>query len=222
MAEVHKRKRRANREIRRALSARTAREAIGAITPGCEIFGVTKGQFSLIDIIEHVVGATGPVDVVLSTWTAAAADLGFAMGLISDGRIRSLRFVVDFSFPRRQPEYCAALRERFGDDAVRLTKSHAKFVVLRNEAWNVVIRSSMNLNENKRLESFEVSDDPGMATYLVELCQTLFDDHAPGAQFDQSPGQNVREFNSWFGDDVHSRDIRRAGWTQQKTGKTIQ
>jgi hypothetical protein len=28
----------------------------------------------------------------------------------------------------------------------------------------------MNLNENKRLEGFEVSDDSGMFDYLTEIC----------------------------------------------------
>ena len=28
-------------------------EVIGEITPGCEIFGLTKGQISIVDIIEY-------------------------------------------------------------------------------------------------------------------------------------------------------------------------
>lgn len=77
------------------------------------------GKFSLVDVIEHLLATTGPADLVVSTWTAAGADIGFANRLLADGRIRSLRFVVDYSFQSRQPAYCAALREAFGDDAIR-------------------------------------------------------------------------------------------------------
>lgn len=229
-----------NREIRRTITARTAADAIGPITRGCEIYGLNKGQFSLIDIIEHCLAATGPADVTLSTWTAAGADLTFAHKLLTNGTLRSLRFIVDFSFPTRQPEYCAALRERFGDQAIRITRTHAKFVVIRNADWHVVIRSSMNLNENRRLESFEISDDPGMAAFLLEICDELFTEHAAGAQFDKGPYQNCVDFErlaepdqaeaeaaalangkKYFNDGPLVQDIRRAGLSYTKTGKGV-
>ncbi|GMV81504.1 MAG: hypothetical protein AMXMBFR7_26880 [Planctomycetota bacterium] len=240
---VYKRNSRAaGREIRRALSARNAAEALGEITRGCEIYGLSKGQFSLVDIIEHCLKATGPADVVLSTWTAAGADIDFALALLRNGSIRSMRFIVDFSFPTRQPAYCAALRERFGDDAIRLTKTHAKFVTITNTDWNLVIRSSMNLNENRRLESFEISDDAGMAAYLREVCQELFDGHAAGKQFAQRPFDVCKDFESfgesepvadaerkalagdggkYFNDGPTGTDLRRAGWTTAK-GKGLE
>jgi hypothetical protein len=220
------------RQIRRALAAKIAAEAIGPLAPGCEIFGLSKGQFSLIDVICHVLAATGRADVVVSTWTAANADLGFAYRLLADGAIRSLRFVVDFSFPTRQPAYCAALRARFGDDCVRVTKTHAKFVVIRNDTWNVVIRSSMNLNENRRLESFEISDDAGMAAFCCEVVDELFQFQASGEGFTNGPWENCKRFEvfaeggaepaaipestdsgRYFGAGPHDRDIRRAGVT---------
>jgi hypothetical protein len=159
---------------------------------------------------------------VISTWTAAGADLDFALSLVRSGKIRSCRFVVDLSFPTRQPAYCAALRERFGDDCIRLTRSHAKFVVLTNSDWALCLRSSMNLNENRRLESWEISDDRGMADYLIRTIDTLFEQHSDGAQFDQGMYQNKQDFESFFGDDLNGRDVRRAGWTCQKNGKRIE
>ena len=215
----------AARSHRRTIACITAAEAIGELEHGCEIFGLTMGQFSLIDIIEHCLGATGPADVTVSTWTAANADMGFAMSLVSSGAIQSMRFVVDFSFPRRQPEYCSALRERFGDEAIRITKTHAKFVTIRNDKWDVAIRSSMNLNENRRLESFEISDDRGMCDYLGEVVDQLFTEHRPGEQFELSPGRNSRDFDalagvhrstSVLGDGELDTDVRRAGWCTAK------
>ena len=217
------------RDVRRNVAAKTASEAIGMIRQGCEIFGVNKGQFSLVDIIAHCLEATGPASVICSTWTAAGADMGFAMAMISDGRITDLRFIVDFSFPTRQPEYCAALRERFGDRSIRLTKTHAKFVLIQNERWNIVIRSSMNLNENRRLESFEISDSIEMARFLQELVAELFDEQPATEGFEQRPYDLVTQFEGlceggilsdpqqkstdmkYFGAGRYSQDLRRAG-----------
>ena len=162
------------RELRRAMSAGRVRDVIGRIEPGCEIFGLTKGDYSLIDIIEHVLEEIGRSDVVVSTWTAAAADVKRAHDLLTDKRVASLRFLVDRSFPSRQPEYCAGLVRAFGKDTIRMTRSHCKFVLLDSGDLKVVIRTSMNLNENRRVENFEISEDPAFHGFLMELVDEIF------------------------------------------------
>lgn len=218
MSTTYKRKSVA-RDIRRGVAAATAAQSIGLIEHGCEIFGLNKGQFSLVDIISHCLAATGPADVLISTWTAAGADLGFAYELLKSGQIRSLRFVVDFSFPTRQPEYCAALRERFGDDCIRVTKTHAKFVTIRNDAWDLVVRSSMNLNENRRLESFEISDHAGMADFLRGVVRELFECQAVGEGFTNRPFDNVKQFEGFLeGGDVAGMDLAASTDTRRFFG----
>jgi hypothetical protein len=216
-----RRGRRAQRVIRRGLSIARAADAVGTIESGCEIFGLTKGDYSLIDLIEHCLDTTGPADVVVSTWSAAGADLEFARGFVADGRVRRLRFVVDYTFIERQPEYVAVMRERFGDEAIRLTRNHAKFVVVSNDEWALCLRSSMNLNENKRMESWELSDDRGMADYLLGVVESLFASERGAVQLAKRAKDHKLAFTSWFGDEVRDRDVRRAGWTSQKTGKRI-
>jgi hypothetical protein len=185
------------RIIRMEITARTIAEAVGPITRGLEVYGLSKGQFSLIDLLTYCLDATGPADVVLSTWTAAGADLKFAYKLMTTGMIRSLRFLVDFSFPSRQPAYCAALRETFGDDAIRISKNHAKFCTITNDQWHLVIRTSMNLNENRRLESFEISDDRNMAAFLDDVIRDLFDTQPAAGQFDKKPMQHMKDFEQF-------------------------
>ena len=163
------------RDVRRNMYAENVATAVGPISPGCEIYGLSRGQFSLIDLMEHILDYSGPADVVISTWTAAGADIDYSLRLCGDGRIRSLLWLVDSSFQSRQPGYCAAMREHFGDEAIRITENHAKFVMFGNETWHLVLRTSMNLNENRRLESFEVSDDPNLYSYLAEVVGSLSD-----------------------------------------------
>lgn len=234
MPEVIKRKRNTlrGREVRRTLCAKAVVEAVGPIEHGCEIYGLTKGAWSLIDLIEHALAHTGPAEITLSTWTAAGADIGFANRLLVNGTILSLRFVVDFSFPSRQPAYCAALREAFGDDAIRITKNHAKFVLIRNADWNIVIRTSMNLNENRRLESWELSDCSAIAGFLQEVVDELFGAQSPAETFGRKPGEHVKAFETdwgdtgdaraaaastdtakYFGDGPFDNDLRRIGQT---------
>ena len=161
------------RVVRECFSG-VARDAIGELQPGAEIFGLTKGQFSLIDLVTELLRQTGPAHVTIATWTAAHSAIRSAFEFIRDGRILSLRWVVDRSFGSRQPEYCQALIESFGPECIRITRTHAKFVVIRNEEWDLAVRTSMNLNHNPRLEDFEISDDPVLADYLDPVTAEIF------------------------------------------------
>jgi len=167
------------RKIRTA-KVGTAREAIGELRKGHEVFILTFGQFSLIDALVALLEQTGPADVDISTWTAAAADLQTAGQLMRSAKIRQFRMVVDRSFINRQPGYVTTMRELFGDDCLRTFRSHAKFIVIRNDQWNLVVRTSMNLNENPRLEDLEISDDAEFADYFTALVDGIFDEVPAG------------------------------------------
>lgn len=176
------------RDVKRTFNAETAAAAVGPLERGCEIYGLSKGQFSLCDLLLHVLDHTGPADVVISTWTAANADLAHCRVLLDDGRITRMRWVVDFSFPARQPAYCAHLRERFGDDSIAVCANHAKFLLVRSPGWDCVVRTSMNLNRNRRLESYEISESREMAEFLSEIVGATFQDGATISEAVRSPG----------------------------------
>lgn len=162
------------REIKKLYRVKTATEAIGTLFPGCAIFGITKGQFSLIELIAAVLAQTGPADLFISTWTAAGSDLTDANALLESGLIRRLRFLVDHTFQRRKPAFAAKIRELFGPESVRVTRNHAKFILVENDQWNIVVKTSMNLNFNPRLEDFDIQDDPRLAGFLRGLMDEIF------------------------------------------------
>jgi len=220
------------RNVRRELTTRFAADALGPIEHGVELYCLTMGKFSLIDVIEHVLATTGPADLAVSTWTAAGADIGFANRLLVDGRVRSMRFVMDYSFVSRRTAYCAALREAFGDESIRITKNHAKFVLIRNAEWNIVVRTSMNLNECRRLETVEISDDAEMAGFLADVVEQLFANQTAVEAFERRAGEHCEQFGTewgdepgaaglgssekrFFGDGPADVDLRRVGTTRR-------
>lgn len=146
----------------------TAIECLGTIEPGCRIFGFTKGQFSLIDLIQAILSQVGASNVTLSTWTTGIRDAENAKFMLDKNQIKSLKILTDRSFPSRQPKYAQALVQLFGEGAISCTRTHAKFAVIQNENFNIVIRSSMNLNKNPRFEQFDIDDDKELAEFLLE------------------------------------------------------
>ena len=151
----------------------TAADMIGPIEYGCEIFGLTGGQYSFIDILEHCLNNIGPAHCMIATWTASYASIEKAKRFCGDSRLLSCTWMVDNSFVTRKPELCKQLVSRFGYDCIRTCPSHAKFLLLWNDDWNIVIRTSMNLNQNKRVESFEISDDAELMNHMRESCARI-------------------------------------------------
>lgn len=157
-----------------------ARDTLRDFDKGREVYVMTYGQFSIMDAVEAVLEKTGPADVSISTWTAASADLSRSAEHLYNSRIRSIRFLVDRSFLTRQAQYAAKLIELFGEGAVRTTRSHAKFVTIVNDEWNVVMPTSMNLNENRRLEFLHVVDDAELCGFFNAVVDEVFAEEPPG------------------------------------------
>jgi len=177
----------------RLFSTQPVAECVGEVYKDCEIFGLTKGQFSLFDLVEYVLDRAGPSDVTIATWTAAGADATRAFEFLRNGRIRSIRWIVDRSFKSRQPDYCRTLISLFGNDCIRTTAIHGKFTLIRNDDWNFVIRTSMNLNQNKRIENFEISEDFEFASWFDSFVDEIFE---------MSPSDN---FSGWNLNDIGAR-----------------
>jgi hypothetical protein len=160
----------------------TAVQAIGKLEPGCRVIGLTKGQFSLLDLLQAVLAQTGPADVIVSTWTTGIRDAENARMLLQRGTIRSFRLLTDRSFATRQPTYCKAITDVFGRDAIACTNTHAKFALIQNDRWNIAIRSSMNLNRNPRFEQFDLDDDAAICSFFRTHVDELAASTAPGLQ----------------------------------------
>lgn len=154
--------RRSIRDLRRQ---QTAGQAIEGLDRETQIVGFTKGQFSVIDLIRAVLAFTGKASLDISTWTAANTDVTTVCEFVDGGLLTESRWLVDLTFQRRSPQLAHRIRETFGKDAIRVARNHAKFALVRNDAWQIVIQTSMNLNFNPRFENFSLSHDPELCDF---------------------------------------------------------
>lgn len=182
------------RELRRLFRRETAADFIGTVTPGMHIFGLSKGQFSLVDVLRHLSGQIGRCRLSLSTWTVARADLDELQELTNEARFSSIRLLIDFSFQRRQPGLIATIRRRFGNEAVVVTRNHCKFLLMANDRFHLVCRTSMNLNFNPRLEDVEIKDDPELYQFLDDILDDIFKRHDTKTQQGKSTAQLAADF----------------------------
>ena len=163
---------------KKAIAYRTglqfASEAVKGFGPNGKVCGLTNGAFSLISLIEAVLDITGPGDITISTWSAGLYDAGALNSLMASGTVRDVRLILDRSFKTRQSGYSLYIQDVFKEENIRTTNTHAKFVLIKNDTYNVCIRSSMNLNENKRCENFDIDDDLDIFNLFNTFADDLF------------------------------------------------
>ena len=186
--------RRQRRPVHRFFNKENAVRALEGWGRNRELFGFTKGQFSMVDLLEAILERTGEADVVVSTWTAAARDLQRCLHFLQRDMARRMLWLVDISFERRVPEFALRLKVMFGEEAVRVVPSHCKFILVENADWHVVVQTSMNLNYNPRLENFWVCEDEVFYRAYRDLVEMIFAFQKPGVGFRRMPKAARAEF----------------------------
>lgn len=191
-------KRNAKRELldlRRAASAQTA---IASLTKANELYGFTKGQFSVLDLIKACLDRTGPARFSISTWTAARKEIVDLEALQAAGQITETRWLIDYTFARRDRSALHHIRKVFGSDSLRVANTHSKFCLFTNDRWRLVLRSSMNLNMNPRFEDFTLANDPEVADFLEAILDEIWTKQARSWADKAKPGENLRSFLADF------------------------
>ena len=155
-------------------------KAVLNLKEGCRIMGLTRGEFSLIDLIHSVLKKTGPANVICVTWSAGIKDIHQVEWMLKSELIRDFKICTDHSYVTRQAKYAASIQDIFGVENIRTSEIHAKFTLIHNEDWNICIRTSMNLNANKTCENFELDDDKEIFDFYMNFVEHAFGDMPKG------------------------------------------
>lgn len=151
-----------------------AETAISKLDKGNRIIGLTRGDFSLIDLIHAIIKKIGKSKIIVCTWSAGIKDANQVRWMLNSGLIESFTLVTDHSYVTRQKKYALAIEDLFGIENIRTSEIHAKFVLIQNDEWNLSIRTSMNLNANKTCETFEIDDDIEIYNFYRKFIDETF------------------------------------------------
>ncbi len=209
-------------KVVRKLATPFARDAIQGLADGLDVFGFTKGQFSFVDLIDAVLDCTGPAAVTVATWTAAVADASFLGDWCRQGRIKQFRLLIDYSFLTRRggAEAVDAVIQNFGPDAVRVTRTRAKWGLVAGADAAVAILTSMNLNKNPRFEYFHVTWDPGVVGLLSGLASEIWESPALAEAAKMRPQQHKNTFGA-LGAEPASPPATGAGGGSELEGVSV-
>ena len=167
-------------------SFKNAELTIGKIEKGARIFAITRGQFSMIDCIQHALAEAGPAHISVWTWKIASYEVSAIDTLIQSGQILSATLIIDRSAEKNDFGIMKDWRAKFGPDSVRVVRNHAKIARIWNDEKRILLRGSMNLNFNPRFEQLDVSEG-GADFDLVEEIENalpILKPNATNAQID--------------------------------------
>jgi len=142
-------------------SFRSAAECIGPIEPEMSLFALTRGQFSMIDMILHTLDQIGPSHVSVWTWVIADYEVDSIHSLMVRNELLSATLIVDTSGNEKLMSRLPILetwRATFGEQSLKICKNHAKIARIWNDRFRVLIRGSMNFNFNPRFEQLDITE----------------------------------------------------------------
>lgn len=164
---------RSSRVSRAAQAFGSAAQAIGPIEPGLSLFLLTRGQFSMLDMVQHVLAQVGPAEISVWTWAIADYEVEAMSALMASSAITGARLIVDRSAEQRSAATIAAWRARFGVESVRVCKNHAKIARVWTPDRRVLLRGSMNLNFNPRFEQADITEGGEDFALVAEIEDSL-------------------------------------------------
>jgi hypothetical protein len=177
------------RRARALESFKTAADCVGPVEPGMALFAITRGQFSMLDAVLHVLDQVGPASLSLWTWTIADYEIKSFTELARDGRLVAGKLVIDEGARAKNHALIREWQARFGPDSVRYVLNHAKIATVETATRRVLLRGSMNLNFNPRFEQLDVTEgglDFDLVRQIEDELPPLSDDASCGDAYKAS------------------------------------
>ncbi len=137
---------------------KSAELSIGPIEKGMSIFGITRGQFSMIDIVLYAIDELEDCELSLWTWCIADYEIKCVETLMNSGKLKKATLIIDSSARGKNLDILNTWIEKFGLESVRFVVNHSKIATIKSKDLELLIRGSMNLNNNPRFEQFDIDE----------------------------------------------------------------
>ncbi|MGB0521414.1 MAG: hypothetical protein ACPGJS_00570 [Flammeovirgaceae bacterium] len=153
-------------------SSKALQEVIGTLERNQHIHFMSKGEWSMHELLTYVLQQTGPAKVYITTWTITEDPVSKLFLLKQEGIIQELHCVLDYRIKDRKPKPFQFLEQTA--DRILLTKCHAKVTVIENEHWHVAIIGSANFSKNPRIEAGIICTEKNISQFHQSWIEAQF------------------------------------------------
>ena len=130
-------------------SEQSLTQAIGQLENGKEHHYYSHGNFNLVRLICYLIRQTGPVNLLMTSYSFSSKSIEQIQNRIEQKEIISFKLILDNRVRVMSPKPFQMIAASFD---YRCISVHAKIALLWNDRWSLTIITSQNATDNPKLE----------------------------------------------------------------------
>ena len=146
-------------------------KAIGQLENGKEHHYYSWGNFNLVRLIAYLIRQTGPVNILMTSYSFSTKSIEQLQNYINKGLIRSFRIILDNRVRVMSPKPFQMIMNSFD---YRCISVHAKVALLWNDQWKITIVTSQNATDNPKLERGTIFTDEEVFNFDLKVLENEF------------------------------------------------
>lgn len=147
-------------------------KAIGTIVKGKEHHYYSWGNFNLVRLIAYLIKQTGPVHVMMTSYSFSTKSIEQLQNYINKGSILTFRVILDNRVRVMSPKPFQMIASSFN---YRCMSLHAKVALLWNDHWNISIVTSQNATDNPKLERGTIFTSHEVFEFDLKILEHAFE-----------------------------------------------
>lgn len=147
-------------------------QSIGQLTNGTEHHFYSWGNFNLVRLICYLIKQTGPVHLMMSSYSFSSKSMEQIQHRIAQNEILSLKLLLDNRVRVMSPLPFQMIVTSFN---YRCISVHAKIALLWNDHWRITIVTSQNATDNPKLERGIIFTDPDIFDFDHKILNNEFE-----------------------------------------------
>ncbi|MFC4261929.1 hypothetical protein ACFOWM_03500 [Ferruginibacter yonginensis] len=146
---------------------------LGAIAPCKSVHYVSKGDWSMHDLVMQLVNKYNPATIYMTTYALRETPLRQLVMAQQKGLIASLNMLIDYRAKVRTPEVyqLAAMNA----NKIAMVAIHAKVCVIQTAAISISIVTSSNWTTNPKIEAGVVTMDKAIGDFHIDWINKTMD-----------------------------------------------
>lgn len=146
--------------------------AIGELINGKEHHFYSWGNFNLVRLICYLIRQTGPVHLMMTSYSFSRKSIEQLQNRIDKKEILSFKIILDNRVRVMSPKPFQMISTCFD---YRCISVHAKVALLWNENWKISIVTSQNATDNPKLERGIIFTDPEVFDFDLNVLMNEFE-----------------------------------------------
>lgn len=126
----------------------------------------SAAEFSMHELLEFLLEKTGPATVCISSFSVSEIAIRSFFNLMEKGTILNLKCLFDLSVKRHKLGLLNFVNNIA--TSIAIAKNHAKFILIENEDWKIVVVGTANFQHNDKNEVGIISTEPRLFEFYAD------------------------------------------------------